>query len=297
MPLHLQPRDLEALIELGDVGLMSSDQLFPRHYCPPGEEVTRVYFNRRMRAFAQAKLVDKTSVVLSGNKGVQKQPAVYRLTPTGADEVEKLTGIDPPRVARSDAPSAQTLLHRTGVTETLLAFKDAAKKEALPPARWLLEGDREPTATKGQTRDKQFILVEAYQIGRDKFTCRPDACVAIERDKPRKHTLLGYIEYDRSTEGQDQILRTKTRGYEEMLKAKTFKQHWPNVVEPVARILFVCKSKERIRNLQEWLSVSPISDMYRFTLHEFLNENLLRAPVWWRVGQDLGRPGTAIIRH
>lgn len=297
MPLHLQPRDLQALLELGDVGLMSSDQLFPRHYCPPGESVTRVYFHRRMRALAAANLIDKTTVVLSGNRGVQKQPAVYRLTTGGADELEKLTGIEAERVARSEAPSAQTLLHRVGVTETLLAFKDAAVKEGLPPARWLLEGDREPNSQKGQPRHEQFILMEAYQIGRDRFTCRPDACVALERSDPKRHTLLGYIEYDRSTEGQDQILRTKTRGYEEMLKARAFERHWPGVIEPVARILFVCRSKERIRNLHDWLGRSPIARMYRFTLHEHLNENLLRDPIWWGIGQDLSQPGTSIIRR
>lgn len=293
MPIHLQPRDLAAMSEVGDFGTMSSDQIFHRHYTNEETEVKRVYFNRRMRTLVKAGWLDRQDVVLSGNKGVQKQPSVFRLTPDGASEVLRHTGYEPPRVARSEAPSALTLMHRVGITTTLIAFKDATAKENIAPARWLLESDKEPGAKVGQTRDKQYVLYESYSQGRDRYTCRPDASVAVKL--PNKHTLLAYIEYDRSTEGKDQIQRTKLNGYSLMFGSKTYLQHWPNTEKPAPRIMFICKSKQRIENLQTWLASSTLDREYNFTLHEHLSENLFSAPIWWKLRDDVNGPARSIF--
>jgi hypothetical protein len=294
MPIQLQPRDVSFLSELGAVGLMTSEQIFQRHYSPLDRIVTKVTCNRRLRDMANEGFLARKDLVLSANKGIKKENSVFQLTSEGVEEVYQRTGVEivNARVHRK-FPSDQTVRHRVGVSTTLLAFKDAAKKENLSTPEWLLEWDMEPTAKPNQPLDKQLIIYESFVIGRDRFSCRPDASVAIEL--PSKHTLLGYIEYDRSTETLGQIQRTKLNGYSLMLGSKSYLQHWPNKPKPVARVLFVCKSRDRIRNLQDCLSSTELKKEYSFTLHEYLNENVLSAPVWWKLDDDVEKPGISIL--
>jgi hypothetical protein len=80
-----------------------------------------------------------------------------------------------------------------------------------------------------------------------------------------------------------------------MLGSQAFLRHWPDAIQPAPRIFFVCKSKARIRNLQDWLSSSKLEKEYNFTLHEYLNADIISAPVWWKLRDDVDGPGRAIF--
>lgn len=292
--IQLSDRDLRALIEVGELGLASTDMIHRRHY-EPGESGLK-YCQRRLRAFVEMGWIESHSFTLQENSGgkrrPRKLPSVHRLTLDGAKMIEATTGKIPKRPARSDPPSPQNILHRLGVVRTRLAISDAfAAAQLLKPA-WIMERDQYPDAPPDAPFHKRFILYEAYGHGNERVTCRPDASAWLRLPGDPPWNLILYLEYDRSTETHAQILVTKVPGYATLLHPtnRFYRQHWPDIVplgRDFSRVAFVCQSEERIANLSHAMQGLPGAENVRFiTDAELDHAELLTAPLWRTTNGD-----------
>jgi integrase len=77
--IHYTDRDLAALNELGEVGLMSTEMIAVRHFNAT-KESQRKYCQKRLRQFKNAGIVETTALTIHAEKGVRKLPHVHRLT-------------------------------------------------------------------------------------------------------------------------------------------------------------------------------------------------------------------------
>ncbi len=295
MALQLAHRDLGFLDELGEAGLLSADDARRRHYNAATVGGIK-YTQRRFRQMAAKGLIEVNRVTLNTDRGPRKLPNVVRLLPAGADEVEAALGERPPREVRSDPPTLVTLMHRVGVVRVLLAIKDACRHEGLPSPCWILEQDTYPDAKPGAKRHEQFVLYEKFGATADQraIACRPDASVCIQL--PGTPTLVAYLEYDRSTDKKEQILR-KVAAYRLLLNPvhNTYQRHWPDVKNPFPRVLMVCRSRERIENICELIRSLDGAQYFRLAMEKDLDERLLAEPIWRASNDKPTSPGRSIL--
>lgn len=297
--IQFQPRDLAALTELGEVGLMTSDMLFDRHYPPATTDAKRVdssrrYFRRRFQQFAKQNIVEAIALTFHSFQGPRRHPNMYRLTLDGGEILESHTGTPPARPARSKTPSPITLMHRIGVVRTRLAFDDAHSRFGLPPCRWIMEQDTYPNFRSNDTHDRQFILTEYFGNTRFKMVCKPDAATLMTLPGDRPWKIAAYLEYDRATTDQADILR-KVPGYLGLTNqdAKPYRSHWPEIdttVDPpldIVRVLFVCPSPDRRQKLASWIAGRPAQGYYRFAVEDDIQpDKILTEPIWMDVRGD-----------
>ena len=282
--IHFSAKDIGALVEVGEVGLMTTDMFLGRHYAPKDSEAKEPekYCQRRLREFKTDGIIESTKFSIDTEAGPRKLPSVHRLTVAGADKVEELTGKRPPRPARSDPPSPTTLLHRVGVVSVRLAISDACSLAGLPEPVWIMEQDRYPDAKPADPAHRQFILREAFGHGPQRVVCNPDLAFLLELPGTPPWHLCGYVEYDRSTAGKDQI-RAKLPGLATLVHPARgfYRRHWGAIDRDFARILFVCRSTERIENISAWIRTMPGAEHVRLTRESDLDpQHLLTHPIW-----------------
>jgi hypothetical protein len=282
--IHFSAKDTAALEELGEVGLMTTDMLLKRHYAakdPQGKEPHK-YCQRRLREFKTAGILESYKFSIDTDAGPRKLPSVHRLTVAGADKVEELTGRRPRRPGRSAPPSPTTLLHRVGVVRVRLAISDACALAGLPGPAWIMEQDRYPDAKPTEPAHQQFILREAFGHGAQRVVCNPDAAFLLELPGEPPWRLCGYLEYDRSSEGKDQI-QSKLPGLATLVHParRLYRRHWGTIDRDFARVLFVCRSAERIENISAWLRAMPGAEHVRLASERDLDpQHVLTQPVW-----------------
>jgi len=294
--IEFTDRDIAALAELGEVGLMDTPMLYLRHYARKEDGTTAgdKYCQRRLAAFGDAGILESRSFTVTehrdgasrGKRNPRKLPTIHRLTIAGADLVKERTGIVPKRPGRSEMPEAATVLHRLGVVRTRIAFDDAYGQMNLPKPAWIMEQDQNPDAKPEDRRDQKTILYESFGKG---IRCYPDASALLHiPGDPPGHVAL-YLEYDRSTEGQKQIL-DKLAGYDTLLHPSNYvyRRHWPGVDIAFVRVIFVCRSSQRIDNLIEWTRPRFAAGYFRFALEADLDPTkLLTEPIWIDIGGQL----------
>jgi len=292
--IQLSDRDLQALSEVGELGLASTEMIHRRHY-EPGESGLK-YCQRRLRDMGDIGWLESLSYTLqenaAGQRRPRKLPSIHRLTLSGAQMIESRTGIAPKRPARSDPPSPQTVLHRLAVVRTRLALSDALVAAQLTKPAWIMEQDQNADVPPDAAAHERFILYEAYGRGPERVTCRPDASAWLKLPGDPPWNLILYIECDRSTQGHEQILKTKVPGYATLLHPtnRHYRRHWPELVSlgrDFARVAFVCLSEQRLANLSEALRGKPGTESFRFiTIADLERPGVLTEPVWRTVNGE-----------
>jgi hypothetical protein len=282
--IHFSAKDVGALVEVGEMGLMTTDMILTRHHAPkdPKGKEPHKYCQRRLRELKTAGIIESHKYSIDTDAGPRKLPSVHRLTIAGADKVEELTGKRPRRPARSDPPSPATVLHRVGVVRVRLAISDACSLAGLAEPAWIMEQDRYPDAKPTDPAHKQFILREVFGHCPQRIVCSPDLAFLMELPGEPAWRLCGYLEYDRSTEGKDQI-QAKAAGLATLIHPtrRLYRQHWGAIDCDFARVLFVCRSAERIENLSAWLRTMPGAEYVRLaTEGDIAPQQILTQPVW-----------------
>lgn len=171
---------------------------------------------------------------------------------------------------------------------TRLAFDDAVQAAGLPAADWIHEYDLRPGVDpRGPNQDK-FVLYEAFQRGGERLVCWADAAARFAVPQHPGHHLLAYLEYDRSTETAKQ-LAAKAEPFHLLVRERRYQQHWPNLEGQVTvRVLFVCRSAERVANAIEAIGPQPGAELFRFTTVDRLApDSLLTQPIWQTCGGEL----------
>lgn len=280
--LQLQDRDVGLLFEIGEVGSMDTTMIHRRHL--PTVSLRRC--QQRLQEIQGQGLIHSISLtVWYGKRGGGRLPTIYCLTERGADAIERIVGVRPQRVLRSD-PKPETLHHRLAVVQARLAFDDGCRALGLAMPEWFMEQDRREDAQPNDPPSRQRVLYHEFSAGGKKFTCQPDAaCLLwIPRDLDRPETgmtaLLGFLEADNSTERTGQVVN-KCPGYAALLQRREYRRYWPQAEQAAVRVFWVCRSRERIESLSAAFREKPVAQSFRFTTAtELTAETALTMPIW-----------------
>lgn len=260
--IRYQDRDKAILSDLAEYGVLDTETVRRRHF---REATVPQACAKKLKQYKDLGLVDSIDVTIDGKKS-----AVYWLTQLGIDELAELGRPTGRAVAK---PNPKTIHHRLGVAKTRVAFDEAFCSGGLLKPSWLVEPDRN-------------LRVSGTMAGQPLAECNPDA--AFLAMLPDEWQLVSYLEFDRSTETNDRVAE-KLPGYANLLTSGAYRnKHWQNVGDRhVVRILFVCRSVERIENLRKAFSQSPIRPHLRFGVASDIfgkdsdgEENLLVRPIW-----------------
>lgn len=286
--MQLQPRDLIILQTVGELGTADTRILQQLHF--PNDNTGRAC-QQRLRKIVEAGLLRNVRITaVDGGVTAGSHPQLFFLTPEGGQLVADETGLMPRRISRSE-PKQFTLRHRFEVVRARLAIDQAAQLADLPSPEWIMEEDSKPGVTRRKGR-----LPTDYQILRNDYTrngrrvrFRPDAACHIRLPAgDAVHSLLAYLELDRSTEGHKQW-KDKLRGIEPFFDdPKGPAGHWPDLCEhpsdslrkrpPI--ILVLCKSKTRMLNLIETTRASPKAHLIRFSTYPLDPAEALTGHIW-----------------
>lgn len=287
-------RDLNLLTELGEVGILSSALLVARHFPGFGKPAdAERAFRRRLRILRQAGWIDSAKLAVPHRTG-SSALAVHSLTAAGAELVQTLTGVCPRRAGASLELSPITLPHRLGVIATRLVFDDAHRAAGLSVPDWIHEYDlRSGVDPRGSNQEK-FVLYEAFERGGRRLVCWADAAARITLPHEPGQHLVVYLEYDRSTETAKQ-LAAKAEPFDLLVRERRYQQHWPNLASHVTvRVLFVCRSHQRVANAIDAIRPEPGAELFRFATYDDLKPStLLTEPIWRTTAGEL----RAIIRR
>ena len=286
--LHLQPRDIAILAELGEFGLLDTDTIHERHF----PDVSRRRVQQRLQIVPGAWPHEDCSLSVWFNTDQRRGrvPTIHYLTERGAEAVQEVTGQRPLRVLRGE-PKPETLHHRLAVVKSRLAIDDACSAAKLSGTR-VDHGAGPRPDRHGPAALATAIPVPCFRrrAEDDYLSARRGLCPS-HPPKPaatqaNTSELLVYWEIDRSTESRAQILE-KIPGYTLLLDRKPYRRYWPQLVNPTVRVFWVCQSDERIAALCEKLRDVPVARCFRFTtVAELTPELALCAPMWQLVDRS-----------
>ena len=281
--LVLQPRDLQLLSCLGEHSILDTDMIHGRFFT--GVSLRRC--QQRLALLQQQGLTRTVALTLwSAEASGCSVPTVHSLTERGAEAVEALTGHHPPRVSRGD-PKPEMIHHRLQIIRTKLAIDDACNSLRVALPTWILEQDRDHSASEKLPPSHRRILYHAFPGPPKKTTCQPDA--AFRMSVPRELSnpaagssdLIGFCEIDCSSEGRKQIAG-KLPGYAALISQRTFQHYFPKSDQAVVRLFWVCRTWERIYSLCERLKDDPVAAYCRFTTTADLTPaTALTTPIWY----------------
>jgi hypothetical protein len=274
---------VQLLSELGEVGILDIDMLRSRPYF--ALDTSGKSCSNKMRQYEGLKLVLKHDVPVS-NKHEHRKYVVYRLTEKGAAEIERLTGQRPRRAGGSKPPDSKTLAHRLGYIRTRLAFDDGCKVLGRPPLDWIMEWDAIPDAPRRAELPRRIILCDEFTQDGEVDRCWADLAFRFPMPEP-SWDLLAYIEYDRSTMDDDDML-PKVAGYGQLIDTRAYLRHWTEPLDRhLVRVLFVCKSQQRIDNLMALYAEHRAAEFLRFATAESLKaDDVFTAPLWCKIGDN-----------
>ncbi|MEM7478455.1 MAG: replication-relaxation family protein [Planctomycetota bacterium] len=284
--LVIQERDISVFVDLGEFGLLSADMIHSLYWS--GKTIRAC--QNRLHLYASHGLVHVMSVDVANaglNSKQGRQPYLYSLTPKGADIVEDTIGERPRRVLQKPL-KAMTLRHRQEIVTVRLAWDSACNSERFESPTWIMEQDIRQRKRNMPVAPR--LLYHVFGEGEARAVCRPDAaCLSELQIKGQLVSLLTFWEIDRSTEGQKQI-RAKSPGYEMLLKQRSYSEYFRLPAKCEVRVMFVCKSESRIREMQKQTLTPLLKASFRYTtLPEVQNANLFRDPIWQNNAGKRGR--------
>jgi hypothetical protein len=278
--IRFQPRDVQLLSELGEVGILDIDTLRSRFFpldksgkaCP-----------KRMFLYEKNKLVLKHEIKVT-NKEESRKYIVFRVTEKGADQVERLTGRRPRRAGGSKEPDSKTLAHRLGYIRTRLAFDDGCNLLGRPELDWIMEWDAVPDAPRRAGLSRRIVLCDTFTQSDHVDRSWPDLAFRFPMPE-HAWDLLAYIEYDRSTMENDDML-DKLDGYSQLMHTGVYLRHWQEPInQHLVRVLFVCKSPQRIENLMKLYAKHDLAEPLRFATADSLTAAaVFTSPIWHKIG-------------
>ena len=279
--LVLQQRDLQLLSCLGEHGVLDTDMIHARFFA--GVSLRRC--QQRLALLEKQGLTRTVPLTLwSADASGCSVPTVHSLTERGVEAVEAMTGHRPARVSRGD-PKPETIHHRLQIVRTKLTIDDACRSLNLACPTWILEQDRDHSASDKLPPSHRRILYHAF-LGPPKTTCQPDAVcrMSVPRDlsNPAAGTsdLIGFFEIDCSSEGRKQIAG-KLPGYAALISQRTFQRYFQKSEQAIIRLFWVCHTWERIHSLCERLKDDPVAPYCRFTTARDLTPpTALTSPIW-----------------
>lgn len=299
--LHLQPRDLSLLAQLGEFGLLPTDVLHARHF---PDDKTGMAARRRLRLLADHGLIQTVAIAVARTGTPGRLPAFHRLTCTGADMLLHETGIQSQRPARSEIPKPHTILHRAGMARVALAFTDACRLNGLTLPTWHFEFDCVSGVSRTAPLSQRFLLRHDFAAsGGTPLTCWPDAlCRFVLTHQSRSWQLAIAWEYDRSTETHRQI-KEKLDAYVPWLRNRAHRRAVPEAAD--ARVFFVVPSVERLTNLVSSFRTHPCAPAVRLAVAgELVHETVLSATMWQpldgsaaRTILGAGQDGLSVCNH
>jgi hypothetical protein len=280
--LQLQTSDIKLLVDLGETGLLNTEQIHARHFAGR----TRRRSQQRLRQLREQNFVRCVGVtVWSERNGGGRVPTMHFLTERGAEVVERITGCRPKRFWRCD-PKPETLLHRLGIVQTRLALDDGCQLVGLRAPEWIMEQDRRDDVQRDTPPSQRRVLYHEFTAAGKKFTCQPDAAclLQIPRNLDRLDTdttpLVAYFEIDRSTERTAQVA-AKCAGYATAIEERMYRRYWQHAGAAAVRVFWVCLSPERIESLTAKLREQPVAQLFRFAVASDLRaETAFTAPIW-----------------
>ena len=286
MSVHLQPRDLLLLEEIGEYGLLDTATIHARHWS--GAKDPRAC-QQRLSKLVDGGLIRQTrlTVVVDVGRGGGSLPAAYMLTPRGADFIERETGRRPARVAGNDL-AATTILHRLETVHARVALDDACAAAGLPRPAWILEQDSYANVTPADPLEKRQVLYERITLENGgQVSCRPDASSLLQIPKPARpnafDSLVIYWEIDRNAGHKSSSKREaeKIDGYEALIESGGHVEHWPKAAAAAVRVFYVCPNKERIQSIAQHVRGRPAAKFYRFAVKsDAVAPGILTSPVW-----------------
>lgn len=274
---HLQARDISLLSDLGEYALLDTDTLHARHF--PNDKSCRAC-RRRLRLYKAHGLIQTVHVSVVRTDRPGRMPAIHRLTIEGADVIHHETGVRPQRTARSEPPKTNAIFHRLGMAKVHLAMNDACGLHGLAKPKWILEYDSYSNVPPNAKLTQRYILCREFTLPDGKRQRSwPDAACQLTIPSPGKDWRLTILwEYDRSTEGRDQ-LTDKLKDYEPMINSEAWRHFFPNSDD--VRIFFVVPSLQRLRIMTDLFRDSPLAGSLRFAVvATVLPPRVLQDTIW-----------------
>lgn len=278
--VRLNDKDIEILADIGRYGLFDSALCHGRHF----PDTSREWCRQKLARLVEAGLLHsvKLQVWYAEHERTQggRIPAIYCLTPAGADVVVQRTGEYPSRVARSE-PAPVTIFHRLQIVKVRLAIDSALVALGLPPAIWTTEQDLRSDAGDDEMPNRRRWLYHEVCTEQGVVTCRPDAAMLLRIPKPGDAgftNLGGFFEIELSHKGAEQYLE-KLRGYEALLQSRVF-PYWEAFPQIATRVFWVLPAAERIKRLITLFKRSEAASSFRYTTSAQCGAGLLTDKVW-----------------
>lgn len=285
--LFTTERDIAWMWEVGEYGWFTLEMVFLRHF-QVRPDVSIRYCQERIRLMTLHGLTLTHRLRIHTANGPRNQSSIVRLTEAGATLVEHVTGRRPKRWAKGEPPMPMTWPHRTAVVQAVLALTNQCSAARVTISNTILEYDTYPDFKPSAKASQKFLLSEHFtETGGLDLHIRPDAFVGLvlpTADPPGLRNVATYFEVDLSSEGSRFL--AKIPAYRILLSTKTkyYKRHMPDA--DVAAVLVVCKSRERIANLQKLLINEAGTSSFRFAVAAELQRARLHDPIWVTVHGD-----------
>jgi hypothetical protein len=156
-----------------------------------------------------------------------------------------------------------------------------------------MEYDPVPGTKSSDPLPHRIILCHDFQVaGGELVTCWADAAARLRFPTNPPWELIAYVEYDRSTMTHSQM-RDKFAAWEQFFAQRTYSSHWPEIARHIVRLLIICRSEARIKNLAETLADSALGAHVRMATESSLQPTaLFNQPIW----QTLDRKQLAILK-
>lgn len=293
MALHLMPRDLSLLSEIGELGVLDTATIHARHWA---DDTGIRACQSRLKKLDEAGLVRKAELAVSAKATLVKkssefggsQSTAWTLTPHGGDVVELETGHRPTRVQRKELKE-RTLLHRLDTVHMRIAVDDACRNAGIQQPVWIMEHDSYEKVKLSDPLENRLLLYERFPITDTKtVSCRPDASCLLHIPRPKNASqsdpLIVYWEIDRGTNDVAQE-RAKVAGFDALFKTDTYRRHWPTATkrDHAVRVFYVCPDLARIESIIAGLkTLDVVKKNYRFAKFEAARDcqRVLEEPVW-----------------
>lgn len=265
--------------DLGRYGLLDGRNIADRYF-DGGDRVPR----RRLAALHREGYLARHSVgeYFYANG---RQPFVYALTERGAECAMEHCNVKHPRTLSEVSPGY--VAHTLSVSQFLLRLDESAESAGVETPKWLHEYDlTEAFRNDPNPRtpfQQRYLLHETFthpvsDKKRKAFSYRADAAFQLNF---QGHTLLGYIEVDRSTEPLRKFAH-KLPGLVRLISEQRFRNHWNNLtgITPTIRCYVLTRSKRRIRSISNYVTTMEGQGYLRFTTEGDLHRNLLVDSIW-----------------
>ena len=182
------------------------------------------------------------------------------------------------------------MAHTLAVSQFVHTLQQACQRLSLASSDIIFEYDlmdgyrNDPKPTTPY--QERYILHEKFEGTTNgqpakAFSSRADVSFKLMIEQ---HTLLGYLEADRSSEPL-RVIRAKAKAYHHLITVEhRYKKHWPNVAKPSVRVYLTVESKRRLESLAAGLLRTPGAELFRIAVMATLSpESILTEPVWYTI--------------